>query len=623
MTGPPSSIYEFGGFRIDAARRLVSREGDTVPLAAKAFDTLLYLVEHQGVVLDKEELMKAIWPHTVVEENNLNQSISALRRMFGESPGENRYIVTVPGRGYQFVATVTKVQISQAGAELESPVPPRSSQPPDAARRSSRFFVVVAFCAMAFAVALYYIGTIRTTAVPTPQVRSLAVLPFKPLTTDVRDESLALGMTDTLIVRLSKFGEMHVRPLSSVRRFAGLEQDAWAAGRELGVESVLDGQIQRADDRIRVSARLLNVADGRQLWAKQFEDRSTDVSALQDSISRQVIAALALPLTGEAERRLTRHDTEDAEAYRHYLNGRFYWEQRTQEGLTRAVESFGAAIARDQNYALAYAGLADAYSLLGVFHVPPKDVFPSAKQAALKALMIDDRLAEAHAALGHIKVQYEYDWVGAVREYEQAIALDSGYANVHLFYALCLTQLGRFDEGLAAIRRAQGLEPSSLFVQANAGQVLYQARRFEEAVTQLTQLLDVNPSLDLAHSLLGHAYLQQGRFEEAIGELRKQTLPNPGRLADLGQAYALAGRRGEAFEELARLQALARDRYVAPYHLAVIHAGLGHTASALAALERAYVDRSTLLVWIKVDPRLDSLRAEPRFRVLLARMGLQ
>jgi len=254
--------------------------------------------------------------------------------------------------------------------------------------------------------------------------------------------------------------------------------------------------------------------------------------------------------------------------------------------------------------------------------VAPKDAFPLAREAALKALSIDDRLAEAHAALGHIKVQYEYDWAGAEKAYQRGIELNSTYANAHLFYALCLTQLGRFDEGLAAIRRAQELEPSSLFVNANVGQVLYQARRFEEAVTQLTQLVDVYPKFDLGHSLLGHAYLQHGRFGQAVAELRKKAPLNAGGFGDLGQAYALAGRRGEALEELARLQGLAKERYVAPYHLAVIHASLGDKPSALAGLEQAYDDRSTLLVWIKVDPRLDGLRAEPRFRAILRRMRL-
>ena len=289
----------------------------------------------------------------------------------------------------------------------------------------------------------------RAPGVRPPEIKSLAVLPFKPLVADHRDESLEMGMADTLIVRLSSLREVTVRPISSVRKFSGLEQDAVAAGRELGVESVLDGQIQRWGDRIRVTARLIGVGDGKQLWADQFDEKFSDVFTVQDLISEKVTSALELKLTGEEQKRLTKHYTENPEAYQLYVNGRFYWERRTPEGLKKAIEYFEQAIGKDPNYALAYAGLADSYAHLGVFHLPPKEAFPKAKEAALNALRIDDRLAEAHAALGHNKVQYEYDWAGAEREYQRAIELNPNYVNAHHFYALYLSMMGRFDEGIA------------------------------------------------------------------------------------------------------------------------------------------------------------------------------
>jgi DNA-binding winged helix-turn-helix (wHTH) protein/TolB-like protein/Tfp pilus assembly protein PilF len=627
-------VYEFGDFRVDAARRLlVGHGGEAIPLTPKVFDTLLYLVEHHGAVLDKDELMRAIWPHTVVEENNLNQSISALRRVLGEMRGEHRYIATVPGRGYSFVADVRRATAPVPGREASNAA--SLAYRPAARAKSSPPLILLAGLGVVIVLSLatYYLWSTRTTAGqpepsgatatrPTSQVRSIAVLPFKPLVADLRDESLEMGMADTLIIRLSNLREVRVRPISSVRRFNGLEQDPLAAGRALGVESVLDGQIQRWGDRIRVTARLLSVGDGHQLWAGQFDEKFTDVFTVQDLISEKVAAALKLRLTGEEQRRLTKHHTENAEAYQLYLNGRFYWEKRTPEALNRAIEYFGEAIERDPNYALAHAGLADAYALLGVFHLPPKEAFPKAREAALNALRIDGRLAEAHAALGHIKVQYEYDWAGAEKEYQRALELNPNYANAHHFYALYLAMMGRFDEGLAEIRRAQELEPFSLFIHANVGAILCQARRYDEAVSHLGRVLEMNPNFDHARSVLGFAYLQKGMYGQAIAELQKRAVPVSGGLGDLGQAYALSGRRSDALKEIDRLQELSKQRYVAPYNLALIYAALGDRDNALEWLEKAYEDRSTMLVWIKVDARLDSLRSEPRFAELLRRMNL-
>jgi TolB-like protein/DNA-binding winged helix-turn-helix (wHTH) protein/Tfp pilus assembly protein PilF len=634
MSERQSYIYEFGDFRVDAARHLlVSRAGDAIPLTPKAFETLLYLVEHHGLVLDKDVLMQAIWPHTVVEENNLNQSISALRRVLGESRGENRYIATVPGRGYQFVADVRKAIAGDSIAESEDvEAISGSGQDIDSRKRSLVFVMVAAIGIVGLCLGLYYFRPTQNTTLstsptgPTPihsksQGRSIAVLPFKPLVAGLRDESLEMGMADTLIVRLSNLREVPVRPISSVRKFGGLEQDPIAAGSELGVESVLDGQIQRSGDRVRVTVRLISVSDGKQLWADQFDEKFTDIFTLQDLISEKITSALALKLTDEEHSRLTKRYTENVEAYQLYVNGRFYWENRTGEGLKRAIEYFAEAIEKDPNYALAYAGLADSYALLGVFHLPPKEAFPKAREATLNALRIDDHLAEAHAALGHIKVQYEYDWAGAEKEYKRAIELNPNYPNAHHFYALYLAAMGRSDEGIAEIKRAQELEPFSLFIHANVGGILYQARRYDEAISQLKSVLEMNPGFDHARSVLGYAYLQKGMYEQAIAEFEKRTTPATGGYGDLGQAYGSSGKRREALKEVSKLLELSKHRYVAPYNLALIYASLGDKDNALEWLERAYEDRSTLLIWIRVDPRLDSLRSEPRFKAVLNRMG--
>ena len=635
MNEPQSYIYEFGDFRVDPAKRLLMRrDGESITLTPKVFDTLLYLVEHHRLVLDKDELMQAIWPHTVVEENNLNQSISALRRVLGESRGENRYIATVPGRGYRFVADVKKAAAPEPIQGRESiSAASQSYQPNDSRKRRLLFPLVAGIGIVVLGFAIYSLWPAQTTTVSTApgdsttihsasQARSIAVLPFKPLVAEHRDESLEMGMADTLIVRLSNLREVSVRPISSVRRFGGLEQDPRAAGYELGVESVLDGQIQRSGDHLRVTARLVSVGDGKQMWADQFDEKYTNIFTVQDLISERIISALELKLTGEEQMRLTKHYTENVEAYQLYMNGRYYWETRTGEGLKRAIEYFGEAIGKDPNYALAYAGLADSYALLGVFHLPPKEALPKAREAALNALRIDDRLAEAHAALGHIKVQYEYDWAGAEKEYKRAIELKPNYANAHHFYAIYLGILGRFDEGIDEIKRAQELEPFSLFIHANVGGMLFAARRYDEAINQIKRVLEMNPNLDHARSVLGQAYLQKGKYEQAIAEFQKQTTAPYSYSGELGQAYGLSGRRSDALKEIDKLHELSKQQYVAPYSLALIYASLGDKDNALEWLEKAYDDRSALLVRIRVDPRLDNLRSEPRFKALIKRMGL-
>jgi DNA-binding winged helix-turn-helix (wHTH) protein/TolB-like protein/Tfp pilus assembly protein PilF len=636
MSEPRSDVYQFGDFHLDAARRILSgRDGAPIPLTPKVFDTLQYLVEHHGAVLDKDELMRAIWPQTVVEENNLNQSISVLRRVLGEKRGEHRYIATVPGRGYSFVADVRRAASPEPVPERE-PGDAASSPQRSAAKPKKRLSLIllVGFGVVVSGLVIYQLWSARktagqtdpasaTVAQPTARVRSIAVLPFKPLVANLRDESLELGMADTLIVRLSHFRDVRVLPISSVRKFGGLEQDPAEAGRELGVDAVLDGQIQRSGDSVRVTARLIGVGDGRQLWAGQFDEKFTDVFTLQDLISEKVVAALELRPTGEEQRRLKKHYTEKVEAYQLYLNGRFFWEKRTPEGLKRAIEYFGEAIDRDPDYALAYAGLADAHALLGVFLLPPNEAFPKAREAALNALRLDDKLAEAHAALGHIKTQYEYDWAGAEREFLRAIELNPNYPNAHHWYPLVLSAQGRHDEALAEIRRAQELEPFSLFIHANVGVILCAARRYDEAISHLTRVLEMNPDFAHARGIRASAYLQMGMNDEAIAEFEKMPVMGAGGFRDLGLAYALAGRRKDALKEIERLQELSKQHYVPPYSLSIIYAGLGDKDKALEWLEKSYEDRSTRLVWIKVDPRLDSLRSEPRFTELLRRMNLK
>jgi serine/threonine-protein kinase len=473
---------------------------------------------------------------------------------------------------------------------------------------------------MLAAIGLYWLYTNR--ASDAARIESLAVMPFSNASGNSDVEYLSEGITESLINSLSQLPKLSVKARSSVFRYKGKDVEPQHVAKELSVQAILNGRlIQRGDD-LALYLSLVDARNGNQLWGEQYNRKLTDLVSLQSEIARDVSQKLRVRLSGADEQKLAKNYTENVEAYQLYLKARFYWEKRTHEDLKRAIEYFGQAIEKDSNYALAYAGLADAYALLGVFHLPPTEAFPKAKEATLNALKIDDRLAEAHAALGHIKVQYDYDWASAEKEYQRAIELNPNYANAHHFYALYLAIRGRFDEGIAEIKRAQELEPFSLFIHANAAALLYGARRYDEAINQAKSVLETNPNFDHARSVLGVCYLQKGMHDQAIAEFQNRTIPGTRGTGDLGRAYALSGRRTEALKEIDRLQQLSKQRYVAPLSFALIYASLGDKDNGLEWLEKAYEDRSTRLVWIKVDPSLDNLRSEPRFKAIIERMGL-
>jgi TolB-like protein/DNA-binding winged helix-turn-helix (wHTH) protein/Flp pilus assembly protein TadD len=608
------ATYEFGEFRLDAGQRLLTLKADgrALPLVSRAFDTLLYLVEHAGELIAKDVLLKAIWPDTVVEENNLNQSIAAIRKALGERAGEHKYIVTIPGRGFKLVAPVT------TAVQLPAAVPAERSTAKPASPAWKKYALVAVIAAGVIIGVLLALKPDE--AMHTPH--SLAILPFKTISPTDEDASLRYGMTDTLISRLRELDGIAVQPFSSVRRYGGADQDALAAARNLGVASVLDGTIQRSGDRLRVSARLLNVADGRQLWTQQFDERFTDIFAVQDTIAARVTDALAIRLTGQADRRLRHRYTEDAEAYQLYVTGWFQRSKVGEEGYRQSIEYFNQAIARDPNYPLPYVGLADSYAMLGVFGVvAPRETFPRALAAVNKALELDNELGEAHASLAHIKVQYERDLPGAEREYQKALALSPDYAVAHMLYGLFLAGSGRLEDGLAHLRKAQELEPLQLGASANIGMLLYFSRRYDEAIQQLRKVLAVEPGLDHARSFLGRAYLRKGDPDAAIEEFKQRKSLSVGSYADLATAYALAGRRDEAVAELDRLIALSKTRYVSAYDIAVVEVSLGNVDQAFEWLNRNVDERGQMLGLLKADPAFDPIREDARMAALLKRIS--
>ncbi|HEX8000579.1 MAG TPA: winged helix-turn-helix domain-containing protein [Pyrinomonadaceae bacterium] len=669
-------FYEFGPFRVDTLKRLLLREGQPVPLTAKAFDTLVTFVQHSGQDLDKDELMRTVWPDTVVEENNLTQNVSALRKALGENKSEHRYIVTIPGRGYRFVATVKEVcdaqtelleravdaETTQAGGNVvaantlaqspngstvanvyepsktdsngaattasSSPVSAPSSSLPalQPARLSAsllkRAALVVLIAGILAVVAYWWLSNRSRTA---PEVvappGSIAVLPFKPLGMSASDDYLGLGMADALITKLSNIRQITVRPTSAVLKFAGEgKTDPVAAGRELNVDSVLEGSIQRAGDRVRVTVQLVSVRESRPLWAHSFDEQLTDIFSVQDSISAQVAQALTLKLTGEEQRLLAKRYTESVEAYQAYLRGRYFWNKRNEESLNKSIVYFNEAITRDPAYALAYAGVADAHSVIGFYQfgkLPPQESFQKAKAAALKALELDDSLAEAHASLALSVGDVDQDDVAAEREFKRAIELNPNYATAHHWYSDFLALSGRHAEAMTEIKRALELDPLSLVINATLGERLYQARQYDEAIAHLRRTLEMDSNFGPAHYLLGLALEQKGFYDEAIAELSKaRTLSgsNPWMVSALGHTLALSGRKADAQRVLVELRELSKARHVTPYDFAVVYQGLGQHEQVIEWLQKLHKDKIRRA--LKDDPRMDALQQDQRFQKL-------
>jgi DNA-binding winged helix-turn-helix (wHTH) protein/TolB-like protein/Tfp pilus assembly protein PilF len=614
--------YEFGDFALDVGQQRLSRRdtGEPIPLTGKVFDTLVYLVERAEQTLDRDLLLGAIWPGVVVEENSLSQNISTLRQALGEVRGENRYILTIPRKGYRFVAKVRQLDELVAATSLDLPAGPL---PAHARSRWKRIawlgggVLVVAIVA----VSLYLESTRAQRAMPAGG-HPLAILPFKPLVPAERNESLELGMTESLIANLGQQGARAIAPLSSVRRYAALDQNALIAGRELGVETVLDGTLQRRGDRLRVTARLLRVADGQQLWAESFDQPFTDIFDVQDAIAAKV--ARALPLRG-IEESATRGApyTLDPEAYALYASGRLAWTRQSEPSLLQAIGFFQQAIARDPNYALAYSGLADSYAVLGVFGMrAPNEVFPQARVAVEKALAIDPDLAAAHTALGHILVQYDRDWDGAAREYARAKQLDPSIALTYHRRSILYALQGDTERALAESARARELEPLWLAPRAFTGHIYYYAGRFDDSIRIVEQVLALDDRVNSARAFLIRSLIAKGDYRRALAEIDQHPLQAQGSNAFRAQALVLSGQREAARAELDRVLELSKKRYVAAYDVALIYAALGDRENAFQWLERAIEDRSTPVSFLARDPALAALHGDPRFAALVQRLGI-
>ena len=426
-------------------------------------------------------------------------------------------------------------------------------------------------------------------------------------------------MADTLIAKLGNDREIVVRPLSSVRKFGNLEQDAQIAGRELGVDAILDGNIQHWGDKIRVNVRLIGTADGASLWTGTFDEKMTDIFVVQDAISDKVAAALALRLGGK------KRGTENVEAYRFYLQGRYHALKLTPPEIRQGIAFYQQAIAADPTYALAYAGMAQAFAALPITSdVNPNEAFPQAKAAAEKALEIDADLAEARIVLGTVEFWFDRNWKDAETELKKAIALNPNNADAHRFYAVLLTSLGRGDESINEMESARKLDPLSLVINALKAQSFFYAERDAEAAEQANKTLEIEPNFWIAHIMLARIYIRQNKFDEAINEAKKAVQFSGGNSEAVSlEAYALAksGKRDESLKLLEELK--SNGRYVPSYNLAMIYNGLDNREESLNNLEKAFAEKDARLILLKVEPKWNNLRNEPRFTELMRRMNFE
>ncbi len=641
MNDPQPHRYAFGEFELDArSRQLVRQDGSPVALTPKAFDTLLHLVRHAGVLVGKEELLAAVWPGRIVEENNLNQSVSAVRRALGERTGEQRYVLTEPGRGYRFVAEVCGLgapaaSVGASATAATALLTDNASFPVDgpevATRSANRVHPRWPWMLAALGAVVVAAAMIRLLPVPTsddrPALSTIAVLPFKPLLAKDRDEVLELGMADSLIAKLSNSRHLIVRPLNSVRRFDALDQDPIAAGRALDATAVLEGQIQKNAGHVRVIARLLSVPSGAALWTGTFDEDFVGVFGVQDSIADKVSTALRLKLDQGEQRAMKAHTTRDAQAYELYLNGRYHIAKVTPTEVHAGIDFFRRAIDRDPAYGLAYAALAEAYRRLPITSdEDPREAFPLARAAAQKALAIDDTIADAHGVLGWVAFWYDWDWPNAEKEFQRAIELNPNIPEPHLGYGTLLSNLGRNTEALREGARARTLDPLSPLVTTLDASFFAAAGQGPQARALIAKALDLDRDFWVAHLMLGGLALGAHNLPAARDSFTRARDASGGSvqaISLLGYTLAKSGDEAGAQSILKQLQDLSSTRYVPATSVATVYIGLGDVEHTFDWLKRAQTERDVRMTFLKVDHRWDSVRTDPRFVEIARSMQLE
>jgi TolB-like protein/DNA-binding winged helix-turn-helix (wHTH) protein/Tfp pilus assembly protein PilF len=643
-------------YEVDLRTSELWKQGRKIKLQEQPCRILAILLEQRGEVVTREELRKRLWSDdTFVDfDHSLNTAIMRLREALNDSSDNPRFIETLPRHGYRFIAPLEEITASEhekkedAGSgstpELSVAVPQSGptniflagnleSESKSGRIRSRRAIVLGSlFGILAIVILGIWLRFFRTASevnLSRNQIKSMVVLPFENLSGDKDQQYFTDGMTDELIAHLAKIRSLRVISRTSSMEYKGTHKTLSEIARDLNVDAVVEGTILRSGDRVRITAELVQVATDRQLWAETYESQLGDVLALQSQVASAIVNEIRINLTPEEQQRLASTRSVSAESYEAYLKGRYYWNKRSQEGLTKAIEYFQLATEKDPHYALAFAGLADCYSIIGsaiVGTVPSQDVAPKAKAAALKALELDDTLAEAQTSLATVRFNYDWDWLGASRGFQRSIELNPSYATAYQRYSLYLMAMGRTKESLAQMTRARELDPLSISMNFSLGWRLYMARKYDQAIEQLQNTLEMDPNFALPRMVLGQAYEQKHAYPQALAELQKAVSishDSPQMLGALGHAYGASGNRSEAEKVLAQLMEQSKRQYVSPFYVAIVYVGLPENDKALDWLEKAYQDRSNAIVFGKVDPQLDPLRSTPRFQALLHRLALQ
>jgi TolB-like protein/DNA-binding winged helix-turn-helix (wHTH) protein/Flp pilus assembly protein TadD len=617
-------LYEFGAFRLDPAERLLLRDNQPVPLAPKAFETLVLLVENSGHLLTKDELMKRLWPETFVEEVNLAQNISAIRRALDDKNGGPRYIETVAKGGYRFIGEPRRVAAGVPATDRAAEAELAVSAAPW--WRSRRSMLALPLAALIIALLGLNLDRLRGRMLAiNPHIQSLAVLPLENLSRDPEQEYFSDGLTDELITKLAQIGSLRVISRTSVMGYKKASKKAPEIGQELHVDALIEGTIERVQNRVRIRVQLISTSTDRHLWAESYDRELKDILELERDVAQEIARQIG-HLTSGQRLDLTQQRPVSAGAYENYLKGRYRWNQRTEAGFRAGIMHFQKAIELDPGYAQPYVGLADSYVLLGYYSVlPPYEAYPRAKAAAKKALELDPMLGEAHTSLAGALQDFDWTWTEVEREHRRALELSPGYATAHQWYGNYLNMMGRFDEAQAQIRKARDLDPLSLVINCNVAWAYHLARKDDLALEELLKIREVDPNFYWAHLALGRVYVQKKMYAEAVSAFERAaelSRDNSMVLSELGHAYAVAGRQHDVDRILSRLAELSEQRYVAAYDRALVYVGLGQKETAMAWLERAYRERNRSLQFSRVEPRLDPMRSHPPFQNLLKRLNL-
>jgi DNA-binding winged helix-turn-helix (wHTH) protein/tetratricopeptide (TPR) repeat protein len=633
-------VYEFGRYRLDPAEHLLLCDCTPLPVTGKAFQVLLVLVQNAGHLVERSDLVTAVWGDTFVEEGNLSVTISALRKVLGDDRHQNRFIETIAKQGYRFLPAVTREQVElhkeKAAFEEPKPAPIESS---DQAPSISNFsFAVIRqsllkkYVAYAVAVSLLTVLAaatlqVRSRVKPSKRtdqnIHSIAIAPFDATGSDANSLRIGTGLADELISKFGEADQVEVRPANAVMQYGGKDETPASIASEQKVDAVLTGTVVTKNEQVHVAATLFS-STGTVLWTGNFDESLPQIASLENKIESEVSNSI---FPERAAIQIEKKAGNDPEAYQLYVEGRFFWNKRTEKGFRRSIECFQQAVLKDPTYADAYAGLADSYTLLASYGVEPaQEAYPNAKAAATKALQLDDHLAEAHTSLGMVALYYEWNWPEADREFRRAIELNPNYPLAHTWDALYFSAMDQRPEALQQALRSQQLDPLSLMTNTELGRVYYWSRQYDKAIVNYRHAIELDPYFARAHTRLGMAYAAQKDYADAIHEFQeasKLSSPDPYIDGLTGYAEAMSGDTKGARQILVSLTGRAQHDYVPAFSIALLCIGLGEHAQAMNWLEQAYEDRSTYMVYAKVDPLLDPIRSDERFVALMKRMDLQ